>query len=95
MIDLVRESGYLDRAGELNVDSVREALHLDPRLVDEWIPYSMNQRVGSGWYVTERAPSSYEVGLFPNGERLEYSEATDACAEFIVRKLAELAARLR
>lgn len=91
LVQLLRESGYLDSPGSVTVATVVSHLrqHLD--LIDAWLMLSADKRCDSGWYLTEKQGGLLELGYFPTGPRTEFSDRVRGCAEFIVREAASLA----
>ena len=49
--------------------------------------YSAGKRSGSGWYIRKAGDGKYEVGWYPDGERLTLTDSVLATAEFIVREV--------
>jgi hypothetical protein len=91
MIDLIKESGYLENAALLTVDSIEPFLRGNPPLVNAWLSYSEDKRSSRGWYVLKIGSNDeYEVGYLPDGERLRFVDSVRAAAEFIVRELQDI-----
>jgi hypothetical protein len=88
---LVDESGYRDSPNGLSVAAVSGYLAQHPGLADAWLGYSADKRVSSGWYVVEKGGDTFEVGYYPQGERLSVAGRISACAEFIVREIRAIA----
>jgi hypothetical protein len=91
IIQLVDESGYRSARAALTADVVSAYLRQHPHLIDAWLAYSEDKRTSSGWYVTQRSGDSFEIGYYPNGERISASGRVAACAEFIVREVGSIA----
>jgi hypothetical protein len=83
---LVAESGLVGCEAVLSVDGVSRYLSGHPKLIEQWLRWSEDKRVSSGWYFMRKA-DKYVVGYFPKGETLLFAEALPACAEFIVREV--------
>jgi hypothetical protein len=91
VVQLVNESGYLVAPAALTADAVSMYLRDHPELIEAWLAYSQDKRTSSGWYVTQRAADSFEIGYFPAGERITVAGRASACAEFIVREVRSIA----
>jgi len=91
-IQLVTESGYREAPESLTMAAVSTYLSHHPDLIDAWIMHSGDKRTSSGWYIEPRSDNTFEVGYFPEGERIVIAGRADACAEFIVREIQEIAA---
>jgi hypothetical protein len=63
-----------------------------PDLVDAWLGYSGDKRASSGWYLVEKPAGTFEVGYYPSGNRLAFTDRGRACAEFIIREIRSIAA---
>jgi hypothetical protein len=87
VVDLVKDSGYLDDPDSLTVEALSLHLRSNPGLVDAWLMYSQNKRSGSGWYIRTAGDGNYEVGWYPDGERTALTDPALATAEFIVREV--------
>lgn len=87
VLDLVDESGYRADPASLTVDAVCAHLRGHPDLVDAWLAYSEDKRTSAGWYVTQRSGDTFEVGHYPEGDRISVTGPVSACAEFIVREV--------
>jgi hypothetical protein len=87
VVDLVKSSGYLDDPDSLTVEAVTLHLRSNPGLVDAWLMYSRDKRSRSGWYIRKAGDGKYEVGWYPDGERLALTDSVLATAEFIVREM--------
>ena len=88
---LVDESGYRTDPGTLTVDEVSRHLHKHPDLIEAWLAYSEDKRTSSGWYLTRRSDDIFEIGYYPEGERIVVAGHAAACAEFIVREVRSIA----
>jgi hypothetical protein len=88
---LVEESGYVSARATLTVDVVSEYLREHPDLIEAWLGYSEDKRTSSGWYITRRSGAAFEIGYFPQGERISVADPARACAEFVVREIRAIA----
>ena len=85
-VQLVAESGIAQYASALSVEAVSTYLSLHPELVAQWLRWSEDKRVSSGWYFM-RESDKYIVGYYPKGETLSFADALPACAAFIIREV--------
>jgi hypothetical protein len=85
-LQLVVESGLAECESALSVEDLLRYLSRNPKLVEQWLRWSEDKRVSSGWYFMRKA-DKYVVGYYPEGEALFFAEALPACAEFIVREV--------
>lgn len=85
-VQLVAESGLAQCESALSVEAVSAYLSQHPALVEQWLQWSEDKRVSSGWYFM-RESNKFVVGYYPKGETLNFAEALPACAEFIVREV--------
>ena len=97
VFDLLKETGYCELHDQVLVSDIRKALARDPACVQEWMQYSDDQRCSSSWYFGfDDDEGRYEVGFFdikadPNSSnRVQYENATDACAAFIKHQIEAL-----
>ncbi len=88
-------TGYLDAPDSLTVPSLVAELSRSPSLVEEWLNYSGDKRVTSGWAFERTRDGGAVIAWFPRGERITFGDPVRACAEFIVRELRDLHARMR
>jgi hypothetical protein len=86
--DLVRQSGYLDLPETLASEAAADFLRRNPSLVEDWLIWSSDKRVGSGWAFYEKS-GGYIVELVPAGKdkKLVFADKFLACAEYVVREL--------
>ncbi len=87
VVEAVQRSGYLHNPDALTAPDVTAHLRRQPDLVDAWLRYSGDKRTPAGWYILKHEEHDYEIGWFPGGERLRFSDPAVACSEFIVREL--------
>ncbi len=92
---LLRDSGYLQWRAKIDVAALTRFFVDHPELIGEWLVYSDNKRVSSGWYFTgDTADGPYVVGYFPadlNKQEKQFASAADACALFVKCELEEMA----
>ena len=82
--ELVRSSGV--SIDSLSAARLRRVLSQDQALVEDWLSWSSDKRVRSGWYFL-KASEGYVVGHHPDAARMVFSDAAAGCAEFIVREV--------
>lgn len=91
---LLKESGYFAVHDQVSESAIREAIVRHPECVEEWIRFSEDKRTNSGWFFHRDAAGCYAVGYFRVGvgvvQRIEYTEATEACAAFIKREVEDV-----
>ena len=92
--EMVTRTQYLERREELTVAAVRESLAASPERLAEWLEYSADKRSKGGWYIRAEH-GCVEVGhLGSDGrvaEKRSYADLEEACAEFILRELEQIA----
>jgi len=93
-VDLVRLSGLPESPEALTRAEIVALLAERPELIDGWLRWSEDKRTSSGWFFVSEA-GAFVVGFHPEGERLVFSDCTEACAEFVLREIADLVASLR
>jgi|SRR5882724_3674264 len=88
-ITLLKESGYYEVFDEINESEIANALTEHPNRINDWLIWSEDKRVSSGWYFFEKNESQYIVGYWPKNQHseLQYSDKTLACAAFIKREI--------
>ena len=89
--ELIARSGYLDRWRSIGVGLLEDALRQHPDWVDAWIQWSEDKRVSSGWYISSRGESAFDVGFYPAPPPVRYGDRTQACAVFVRYELASIA----
>ena len=89
--ELIARSGYGDRWRSITVGLLADTLrqHLD--WVDAWIQWSEDKRVSSGWYISRRGETAFDVGRYPTVPPVRYGDRTHACAVFVRHELASIA----
>jgi hypothetical protein len=90
MVDLLAISGYTPDLTPLTRDVLLAVLRVEPNLVEAWLTHSVDKRTSSGWYFSTDHTSSV-VGFYPDGPRSTFADPIEACAEFILREVDELA----
>jgi len=93
--DAVTDTGYQDLRPALGRDDLAGHLSRHPKLVLDWLRYSQEKRTSGGWYLM-RSAQDWVVGRLagPESEReLRFGAGPDACAEFILRELDDVARR--
>ncbi len=87
--DLLEATGYFANHMQINKDDIKTELYKHPHAVNNWLLWSNNKRVDSGWYLDNK-DSLYVVGYYPdaNSNKLEsYADPNEACAAFIKYKV--------
>jgi hypothetical protein len=91
MFSLVEAIGYFGFHDQISDADIRAALARCPESIREWMQYSEDKRMSSGWYLTLNDEGCYEVGYVTERGELQqqvaYNKGTDACATFIKREL--------
>ena len=83
---LVAASGVARCEAAVSTEALAKFLARHPELVEEWLHWSEDKRVSSGWYFLKER-NEYVVGYYPNGERLSFADPVRACAEFVNREI--------
>jgi len=83
-VQLLAQTGFLDRPLSLAVGDVEDALQEDPNLAEMWLERGRDQRLAGGWGI-EQDRDHYRVQNYSNGQCLVEQDRLRACAEFIVR----------
>jgi hypothetical protein len=97
MIQLLKESGYLEHEHDVAKEDVMRFLISHPDLIDDWELYSLDQRTSTGWYLLHEDPV-WIVGYLNSGKREKESRVTsgfEACAVFIINDLERFAKNAR
>jgi len=88
---LLQDTGYFETHIEINENSIKEALEQHPQYVDQWLQWSEDRRVDSGWFFLQNNNQKYLVGFLDANkgttEKMEYFDRKSACAVFIKREL--------
>jgi hypothetical protein len=92
--DMLMRTGYPERRGSLTNETIRKALARVPERIDEWLDYSADKRSSTGWYI-QRANGQFEVGNRRHdgsvAQRRSYSDLEQACGDFVLHELNEIA----
>ena len=89
--DLLRNTGYFDVYHA--IDSKKISRLLNDEYVQDWIGYSENKRVDSGWFFIQKDVQRYVVGYLDFGLRereINYSDGKIACGIFIKNEIEEI-----
>jgi hypothetical protein len=89
--ELIARSGYGERWRSITVGLLSDTLRQHPDWVDAWIQWSEDKRVSSGWYISRRGESAFDVGYYPTVPPVRYGDRTKACAVFVRYELASIA----
>ena len=91
IFSLLEATGYFGLHDQIFEDDIRAALLRCPECVQEWMQYAEDKRTSSGWYVTQNDEGCYETGYIADARvrtnRVQYENATDACAAFIKHEI--------
>jgi hypothetical protein len=79
---LVSQSGISHRPSTLASTEIVRYVRNHPEVADQWLKWSANKRVDSGWYF-ERRRDHLIVGFNPNGDTLRFEDQAAACAEHV------------
>ncbi len=91
MVQLLQESGYYDWGNSVTKDEIIQVLKEHPDFINDWLDYSSDQRILSGWYFVGFEGDGWEVGYFDmnkddNFTDVQYfSSGYEASAVFIQR----------
>lgn len=91
MVELVSESGIDAHPEVLEVAGIATYFRSHSELVAQWLHWSANKRVTSGWHFTHKG-DRFVVGFYPKGESWTFEDRAVGCAEFVVREVQELVA---
>lgn len=93
LIQLVRQSGYLEAPDLLASPTLQAHLRSNPELLHAWLQLSADNRSSPAWYFVSahesprhKHSSGYVVGFSEGGEQL-FDDPVDACANYILHKL--------
>jgi hypothetical protein len=99
MVDLLRESGYLQDPESADESAIERHLRRSPELVASWVCYSEDQRASPAWYMREpeTVGGHWVVGHMSasgtHSERRSFANGFAACAFYIKRQADGLRAR--
>jgi hypothetical protein len=88
-IQLVAESGVDQLESVMTVSALADYLDHHLHLVEDWLHWSEDKRGSPSWYFTSQE-KNYEVGFYPEGESMFFTDRIQACAEFIVREVSHI-----
>ena len=91
--DVVSDSGYRGLRPELTRENLTAHLARHPKVVLDWLRYSANKRSAGGWYLMH-PEAAWVVGRLGGSEQerdLRFGSGPEACAEFILRELDDVA----
>ena len=91
--DALASAGYLELRTALTHEDLATYLAGHPPLVLDWLRYSEGKRTSGGWYLM-RPATGWVVGRLGGSEaerEIRYGSGADACADFILRELADVA----
>ena len=91
MIQLFKESGYLEESKLVTKKALTIYLKTNPELTNDWENYSSDKRVPQGWYFLKDNDQwivGYS-GTTSQEQKLQYNSKFEACAEFILHELLE------
>jgi hypothetical protein len=91
IFSLLEATGYFGLHHQISEHDIREALLRCPECIQEWMQYAEDKRTPSGWYLTQNDEGCYETGYIADARtrtnRVQYENATDACAAFIKHEI--------
>lgn len=78
----------------IKIEDIRECLERNTDLLNSWLLYSLNKRTSEGWYFKESSERNYTVGYLSKKNNyineLKYSDATEACANYILKEITDI-----
>jgi hypothetical protein len=89
----LKDIGYFKNHNQVQEENLTNALIDNPKYIDQWLVWSEDKRVSSGWYFKQRENGVYVVGYYPKNERfseIEFDDVTNACAAFIKRAIEDV-----
>lgn len=94
MYELATRAGYFEHYDRIGEAVIKQRLRGAPELVDEWLAYSEDKRVGRGWYFRIVPDGGYEIGYYGSvaGQHSSrvYADRFEACARFVKQELEAL-----
>jgi hypothetical protein len=95
MVQLAKESGYLEYKDLVTKEEIIKVLQDHPSFISDWIDYSVDQRIKTGWYFIHRDNNKWVVGYY-NGKGNEneqyFTLYYEACAIFILIEMEGISA---
>lgn len=91
--NLLKETGYFEIHDQISVKNILNVLAQYSECVEDWIVYSEDKRIGSGWYFKQEDNQKYVVGCLSeegNITHKEYSNRLEACAIFIKHEIDDI-----
>ena len=89
--ELIARSRYRERWQSITAELLADTLRRHPDWVEAWIQWSEDKRVSSGWYITPRGASAFDVGCYPTVPPVRYDDRIEACSAFVRQELASIA----
>jgi hypothetical protein len=85
VVTMLGETGYLAVYNEITTDAIAEVIKQQPKLIDDWMQWSDDQRSSEAWVFSKKddAYLVYYYGSTVDDEKKDFSTATDACAYYI------------
>lgn len=93
-MQLFIDSGYLSNPEKLIKEKLITYLRSNPKLIDEWILWSGDQRIPEGWYF-EKKENKFIIGYYPSEVKFVYLDPFIACAEFIEKEVEQWKSQAR
>ena len=99
--DLLLDSGYLHHGNEITEEMILDHVRAHRDLIADWLAYSINKRVSSGWYFSaEVATGPFVVGYSPGhspgrASMRQFEDGAEACALYIKCELEGTASSAR
>ena len=90
----ITQSGYLGSEGNITAECLFKALRKDAGLVEDWLRWSEDKRTPTGWYF-KKSGECYVVDEVHRFSRLTFADPVQACAEFILREIGDIAETAR
>lgn len=85
MLDLLKDSGYLQVHDAVRESKLRAVFEASPDLIQTWLSLSEDQRTGEGHYLLSPNISGrgWVVGYLPGTKEERFSDGPRACARFV------------
>jgi hypothetical protein len=86
---LLKGTGYFELHHQVNEAIILDSLLANPECIQQWLAWSSDKRVDSGWYFKQRDDGKFEVGHQGQGDSgvAEYTDIAKACAAFIKQEI--------